>query len=103
MQEVAPPPPTPPYNVRCEGSYDWSVHKAAPKNPYFHETVPETLHVEVSLPDISTMKEVRVDVSPKLLRIFGVDDDDTPMVTVPFPVPVQEEPISPSLCVRRVC
>lgn len=90
-----PPKPLPTATVESAGAYLWAEkHPKPTKSPYFRETVPDRFIITVTLPGITTIKEVDVQIKPKRVDFVGVDQEDgRPFYSIPLKYPVAEEPL----------
>lgn len=86
-------PAEPSFVIKTEGSYDWTAHAKAARHPNFRDTVPKEYHVTVTIPGITTIKEVLVQVvRGRSLELAYVDDEEKPFLQIPLPFRVAEDP-----------
>jgi hypothetical protein len=85
--------PEPTFVLKTEGIYDWSPHAKAARHPNFRDTVPKEYHVVITIPGITTIKEVVVQVvRGRSLELAYVDDEEKPFLQIPLPFRVLEDP-----------
>ncbi|KEG13667.1 PIH1 domain-containing protein 1 [Trypanosoma grayi] len=78
--------------LQSEGAYDWTTHMKPMLNPYLRENVPAHYIVEVHIPTVTTVAEVEVRITPKLIELLYVDaEDDAPFLRVPLDYPIDED------------
>ncbi|ORC92027.1 PIH1 domain-containing protein 1 [Trypanosoma theileri] len=78
--------------LQGDGFYDWSKHAKPMLNPYFRESVPAFYLVEVCIPTVTTIAEVEVRLTPKLVELLYVDaEDGVPFLTVPLDYPIDDD------------
>lgn len=97
-EEKTPAKPQPSATVDSAGSYLWSAkHPRPTKSPYFRESVPDRFIITAILPGISTIKEIDVQIKPRRVDFFGVDEVEEgqgkPFFSIPLKYPVSDEPL----------
>lgn len=83
----------PSFTLRGEGVYDWGKHAKAARHPNFRDTVPKEYHVTITIPGITTIKEVIVQVvRGRSLELAYVDNEEKPFLQIPISFRVLEDP-----------
>lgn len=83
-------------DVTQDGQYDWSAHKHPARNAYWQARadVPARITVTAHLPEVqATIRECSVDVTPKSLKVCGIDDEEQrePYVDVVWRFPIDAD------------
>lgn len=81
------------FELQPNGQYDWSRHAKAARHPHFRDNVPAEYHLVVTIPVITTIKEVDVQVvRNRKVEFTYVDEEGAPFLVVPLPYHINETP-----------
>ena len=81
------------HTVTPDGLYNWSTHAKPAKNPYFRSSPPARFKIDVTIPSITTIAEVDVQLKSRGVQLTFVDEEQ-PFLFVTVPFPIAEDPVS---------